>query len=162
MKGGEKMNFKKIVAIAAATGLMLSATAPVLANDPELTISNWAKVKNKLYTKSNTGHNSISATGDVKGGEIGSGAAFAGANLTNSVNWTELACGCVKEGDAHVLVDNSAKVKNYLTTKSNTGHNSINAGDDVEGGVITTGSADSQAIVVNDVNTTIMGGTPAL
>lgn len=54
--------------------------------------------------------------------------------------------------DNVLIVKNKAKVKNFTLTVANTGMNSINADDDVEGGKIKTGNAEALASVSNTVN----------
>ncbi|GEM_PF-2379632 len=55
--------------------------------------------------------------------------------------------------DDFTLIKNKAWVKNIVITKADTGGNSINAGDDVKYGSITTGGAEAGALVDNVVNT---------
>jgi len=155
------MNFKKIAITAAAAGVMLSAAMPALANGDGgfllVKIKNWAKVKNIVITTANTGGNDIHGK-IVVGGDIDTGDAFAGADVSNTVN-TNLVdlCDCLDgDGAAIVKIKNGAKVKNVVITTANTGDNSIH-GKVVVGGDIDTGEAGAGALVTNVVNTNVVG-----
>lgn len=147
------MDFKKIAVGVAGAALFLSAAVPAFAD--ATIIKNRAKVRNFTLTVANSGLNRISANDDVKGGKIKTGGAVAGAEVYNEVNTTMVdGCGC----DGFMLVKNKARVKNTTLTFANSGLNSINADEDVEGGRIYTGGAVAGSSVTNVVNTTVVGG----
>lgn len=156
------MNIKKLIATGSAAALMLSATAvPALAFMPNgdgggfTLIKNMAWVKNVVITKADTGDNSINAGDDVNGGSILTGMATAVAGVDNIVNTNQLDCGCV--GSGALIIKNKAGVKNIVVTKADTGDNSINAHDEVNGGSIDTGDAGAASYVTNTVNTNLVG-----
>lgn len=151
------MDFRKL----AVAGAMLAAASPVGAiwwgSDDAYVKNADTYVKNVVETKADTGDNTIH--GKYVGGwfampKISTGDADAYAQLSNAVNLTTLAgCGCFDD----VTVKNwDTTVKNYVTTKADTGDNSI-SGYKVFGGKIKTGNAVAGSLVENVVNMTMIG-----
>jgi len=146
------MGIKKIIAAGAGAAVVLSMAVPAFAWFDGPVIINKAKVKNKVVTVANTGLNRINSGDEVEGGKIKTGQALSWGEVNNAVNTNGVDCGC--EG----LIVNKAKVKNKVYTIANTGANSINADEDVDGGRIRTGKADATSVVTNVVNTNVVGG----
>lgn len=149
---------KRLAVLGASSAVFLLLAAPAGATwfgwgNDEVTVRNSAYVKNSVTTRADTGDNSVHGK-YVWGGAILTGTAFAGSSVANDVNYTGIGCGCADD----VTVTNRATVRNYVTTKADTGDNSV-GGYKVFGGDIWTGSADAEAMVSNFVNTTLVGGT---
>jgi len=162
------MNIKRIAVSAAAAGVMLSAAMPAFAGhvfwhpsnsdgDALVKIKNWAYVKNVVTTKADTGDNKVIGGGHsfFGGPDINTGAALAGAEVTNVVNTNTVdLCECLGDfDDITVKIKNIAVVKNYVYTKADTGDNFVWGNGD-----ITTGAATAGSIVTNVVNTNTVGG----
>ena len=158
------MNFKKLAVTGTAAALLLSSAVPAFAghwsnDDLSLRIKNWAYVKNNVNTEANTGNNKIKASDNVEGGKIKTGNAEALSDVYNEVNNNFVSlCDCLGDfDDATIKVKNGAKVKNYVYTSANTGHNQIRSHDEVNGGRIRTGDAGAAGFVSNVVNTNVLG-----
>lgn len=155
---------KKLVGAVIGAAALLAVAAPAFADDggffSKLIVKNTdTEVTNNVWTKANTGHNSISGD-EVFGGTILTGNAMAGSDVSNVVNSTSVkGCGCF---DLVVVKNRETDVTNNVHTKANTGYNSIEGGtlgnEDGGGAVIVTGDAGALASVTNVVNTTIVGG----
>lgn len=59
-----------------------------------------------------------------------------------------------------LTINNFGRVRSRVATHANTGFNSINAGEDVDGGSVSSGAATSSADVVNSVNYTEVCACP--
>jgi hypothetical protein len=150
---------KKLAAGAATTIAALALAVPAFASLPsmhmhmnELTLSNYAHVDNDVTTKANSGLNSLGGA-KVHGGHITTDMATAGSQVDNGVNSNQSSCGCDSHGKT--TLKNMAYVDNNVTTKANTGLNSIH-GMVVGGGSINTGEADATSIVSNVVNSNVV------
>jgi len=151
---------KKLVALTGAGAMLLATAGPALAyrhyhhwwsRSDDVSISNYASVYNTVYTQADTGDNRIGGR-CVLGGEIETGTATAKSDVLNQVNSNEVSCGC----DGDVGVRNSARVRNTVTTRADTGDNSV-GGRMVFGGAIGTGNAGATSIVTSVVNTNLVG-----
>lgn len=150
---------KKAIAIGAAGLMLLSVAGPAFGNGwwwggGEVEIEdNWASVYNYVYTKADSGDNSIGGK-YVFGGSIRTGTATAYTNLYNDINSSLVGCdGC--GGDVEIE-DNWASVGNTVYTKAYSGDNRI-GGRCVGGGTITTGAAGATSIIDNIVNFSMIG-----
>lgn len=142
---------KKLLAGAAGAAMFLAVAAPALASSY---IWNGAQVINEIFTVANTGGNLMLAGDEVNGGTINSGNAVAVTEVTNVVNSNDVDswdCGC--DGS---YIENWAFVYNGVGTLANTGENVIAAEDDVDGGMINSGSAGAASVVTNVVNTNVV------
>lgn len=151
---------KKAIAIGAAGLMLLSVAGPVFAGwwwggGNDVDIHNYARVSTKVYTKADSGDNSIGGK-YVFGGRITTGAAGATADLYTDVNSSMLVCdGC----DGDINIRNRAHAYTRVKTVADSGDNSIH-GKCVGGGIITTGAATAKSIVDTIVNFTMVGITP--
>lgn len=59
--------------------------------------------------------------------------------------------------DDDLRVFNKARVRNYVSTRANSGYNRVKASDDVYRGFIKTGTASATSDTLNDVNYTEVG-----
>ncbi len=149
---------KKVLAIAGAGAILLSMAGPAFGwgwswgGSNDLDIDNHAFVVNKVYTRADTGDNSIGGR-YVFGGSIRTGAATAGTDVLNDVNSSFVGCDCV---DGDVDIDNGAFVYNRVKTRADSGDNRI-GGKFVGGGSITTGAAGAGSIVTSLVNYSVVG-----
>lgn len=147
--------FKKALAIAGAGAVLLSMAVPVFGyyHHSGIDISNHAFVSTNIFTKADSGDNSIGGMMVSGSPRITSGAAGAYANVLTDVNSSELGCfGCNGDVDIH----NRATVLTRLTTKADSGDNSI-GGMCVSGGAITSGATNAQSIVAQSVNYSAVG-----
>lgn len=140
---------KKYLAIAAGVAMSLAVAVPAFAHHHSsgLTVSNRdTDVSNTVFTASNTGLN-------VTGGHhsrVTTGDAGAAADVRNSVNYTEVGCGCARSAS---VSNSDTDVNNLVVTVANTGANFTH------GGRVHTGGALAGTVLVNDVNSTVVGGT---
>ncbi len=160
------MNFKKLAITGATAAVLLGSAIPAFANHSNRGLSvdidnDNAYVKNVVYTKADTGDNEIRGRrGGVRNSDINTGDAWASSTVYNTVNQNVIdLCGCLnRRGGVKVEIDNDdATVKNYVTTKADTGDNSI-YGKRVRRSDITTGNAGAEAYVDSVVNSNIFGG----
>jgi hypothetical protein len=147
---------KKALALAGAGALLLTMAGPAFGNwwwmgGNDVDIDNHAFVMNDVYTKADSGDNSIGGK-YVWGGSIRTGAATAGSTVGNDVNSSFVGCACDKDVD----IDNHAFVMNDVYTKADSGDNSI-GGKCVGGGTIVTGAAGAGSVVTNFVNWSTIG-----
>jgi len=165
LKGGEKHMIKKLAIAASAGALFLSTASPAFGFFPffsndELVIRNTnTTVTNLVTTKADTGDNSIHGK-MVFGGSIKTGDAWAESGVQNSVNFTSVeGCGCF---DDVTIRNRDTSVLNDVYTRADSGDNSIHGmivgGFHSSGARIRTGDAGASALVMSDVNTTIVGG----
>jgi len=128
-------------------------------------------VTNNTSTNANTGYNSVSGSGRVRG-TINTGNAVATSFVTNYVNGVTTTvtadCGCNGDLDVEVNVEDTT-VTNNTSTNANTGHSSVSGsgnyyhywywfGPYTQGGVrgtINTGDATAVSDVLNEVNTVV-------
>jgi len=150
---------RKLAALAGAGALLLAVAGPALAwgyggggSSGGLDIKNWASVVTNVYTKADTGDNTISGF-KVSGGKIRTGDAVASSGVYTEAN-TTLLSGC--EDCGSVKINNGASVQTTVTTKADTGDNTI-SGFKVSGGKIWTGGAEAGSLVNNVVNFTSVG-----
>ncbi len=183
--------FKKLIVTGAAAALFLGSAAGAFANndyhyyDPgtSVTITGTGTVNNTVNTSANTGYNVLSISGNgIDNNWITTGAANAGVNLQNQVNFNQFSCGCVLgsgDGSLTLKITGSGTVNNTVNTSANTGYNVLSAvsssskdswfGDwghnnsttTVKGNWITTGAAGSSSVISNVVNTNVFGTTPS-
>lgn len=148
---------KKFIAVATGAAMILTAFPAFASNNVTVINSNDSKVVNEVVTSSNTGGNSANggAGGDAgaggsvissqddntggnggaggKGGEGGTvitGDATSGTMITNKVGYNETVingCHCDLD-DILVINKNKSKVKNKVTTYSDTGNNTTDGG----------------------------------
>ena len=142
-----------ILVLAMGFAFANSAKATWFWSDDDLTISNWGMVSNDVFTKADSGDNSIGGA-FVNGGTIDTGNVTAVAQLTNNVN-SSLVAGCNCFDD--VTIRNGGMVFNDIYTKAYSGDNSIH-GMFVGGGLIDSGNAEAGSIIENVVNFTLVGG----
>ena len=176
--------FKKLIITGAAAGLLLVSAAGAFADShgSSITITGTGTVSNAINTSANSGYNVL--TGDsVKDSGITTGAANAGASVTNQVNFNQFSCGCLLGSGSEdnsgltLKITGTGNVSNVVNTSANTGYNVLTAmggskgGDSwfgegskgssngVTGSWITTGAAGSSSVVSNIVNTNVFGTT---
>jgi hypothetical protein len=146
---------KKIASLVGAGALLVGMTFPVLGwwhSSDDVTIGNWAVVKNDLTTKAYSGDNDIGGK-CVWGGSIMTGIAGSFAGVSNDVNSSVVGC----DGCGDVSIGNWAVVRSELYTKADTGDNDLH-GKYVGGGLIRTGAAGATSLVDNIVNFSLVGG----
>lgn len=147
---------KKFASLVGAGAMLLTLAGSAFAYDwfDGTFVKNYARVRNEVTVKADTGDNSVHGF-KVFGGEITTGDALAAGGVTNVVNSNSLDCGCFSEDG--LFIKNKAKVSNDLYVKADTGDNEIH-GFKVFGGSIVTGGALAEGLVTNVVNTTTTGG----
>lgn len=118
----------------------------------DISIRNYARVSNDIEVEATTGDNEIEGFG-IRGGRISTGTATAYGTLKNDVNYNEIGCDCT---DGDLTVRNTARVRNELEVKAESGDNEIE-GFMVGGGRIRTGTAYADGLVENFVNTNVVG-----
>ena len=151
---------KKLAIFAGAGVLMLSMASVALGghhwhgkgSDSDVSINNWAKVTNKVYTVADSGDNDLGGK-CVFGGSITTGAASAYSMLGNYVNQNLVSC---SDCDGDITIKNGAKLYNKVYTKADSGDNEL-GGKYVGGGVIKTGAALAGSVLENVVNFNLVG-----
>jgi hypothetical protein len=178
--------FKKLIITGAAAGLLLVSAAGAFADShgSSVTITGTGTVSNTINTSANTGYNVLSVdNGSIKDSGITTGAANAGANLMNQVNFNQFSCGCLLGNGSEdnsglkLKITGTGTVGNEVNTSANTGYNVLSLGGSdnyswfgegehnkgkspsVSGSWITTGAAGASSVVSNVVNTNVFGTT---
>ena len=178
--------FKKLIITGAAAGLLLVSAAGAFADShgSSITITGTGTVSNAINTSANSGYNVLTVD-SVKDSGITTGAANAGANLMNQVNFNQFSCGCLlgsgSEDDNSLTlhITGTGTVGNVVNTSANSGYNVLSAtgtsgnheyswlfgegshgsSSGVTGSWITTGAAGASSVVSNVVNTNVFGTT---
>lgn len=177
--------FKKLIITGAAAALMLSAAVGAFADTgSSITITGTGTVSNTLNTSANSGYNVLTGS-SVNGSGITTGAANAGVNLQNQVNFNQFSCGCLLGSGSEdnsgltLHITGTGTVGNVVNTSANSGYNVLSAtgtsgnheyswlfgegshgsSSGVTGSWITTGAAGASSVVSNVVNTNVFGTT---
>ncbi|HVT01494.1 MAG TPA: hypothetical protein VHE53_04680 [Patescibacteria group bacterium] len=160
---------KKIAISAVAGAVMLASAMPTFAafnlglGNGNVSQTNVGGAVNTVNTTSKTGGNSNLALGAGVQGVVTGGATSA-SNVQNQVNYNGISCGCglsninIGFGNGNVAQTNMGMATNTVNTTSKTGGNT-NAGALVGVQATGTGAAVSGAIVVNAVNTNMIGSS---